>query len=196
MKSVDERGECLVRESPQGKDDGIEQSDSSLAVGIAALHTMLRDQALLLAQDPSHAEDLVQATMERALAAASRFRPGTNLAAWLYTILRNHFIDHGRRQVRFVPFEGDVAAADVATDLDEPDYLHLVSIDDLESAVAALKPFQQEIFQLAYRDRLSYRSIASRLGIKISTVGTRLTRIKDKLRGHLEEVCTRRRALL
>ena len=157
---------------------------------------MLRDQALLLAQDPSNADDLVQATMERALAAASRYRPGTNLAAWLHTILRNHSIDYRRRQARFVPFEGDVAATDGTPDLAEPDYLHLVSMEDLERAVAALKPFQREIFQLAYRDRLSYRSIASRLGIKSSTVGTRLTRIKDKLRDRLEDVYASRRAPL
>jgi RNA polymerase sigma-70 factor (ECF subfamily) len=53
-----------------------------------------------LAHDSVEAEDLVQETYSRALGAADRFQPGTNLKAWLFRVLRNAFIDRRRRSQR------------------------------------------------------------------------------------------------
>jgi len=156
---------------------------------IASLHGTLRARAMSLAQDRSDADDLVQATMEKALVASGRFTVGTNVEAWLHTILRNVFIDERRRHGRIVSLDGDVAAAPP----DEPDRLDFLTVDDLDAALATLQPWQQEIFHLAYREKMSYRDIAAHLTIPSSTVGTRLTRVKAKLRQQLEDVYVQNR---
>ena len=66
--------------------------------------------------------------------------------------------------------------------------LDIVALEDVNAVVATLAPAQQQIFALAYIEHLTYRQIAGRLGIPVSTTGTRLLRVRAKVRTRLERI--------
>lgn len=180
------------------------------------LRRSLYQRALFLAQDRTAAEDLTQETLERALQSRERFRRGSNLGAWLFSILRNLFIDGRRRRaiharleqkafamIGCEPIGGGAGAGtpdeearwfeagrvELAPDEANPrSPLDVITIDDVNAVVATLPARQQEIFALAYDDHLSYRQIAVRLGIPLSTTGTRLLRARARVRRQLERL--------
>ena len=185
------------------------------------LRRALHQRALFLTQDRTAAEDLLQETLERALQSRERFRDGSNLGAWVFSIMRNLFIDGRRRRAIRARLEQkafwlgeleptareperddepryaecgrvDVGAGVVVSDLDVPTPLDVITSADVDAAVAMLPPAQQEIFMLAYGVRLSYREIAVKLGIPASTTGTRLLRVRAKVRRRLESVYEQR----
>jgi RNA polymerase sigma-70 factor (ECF subfamily) len=145
---------------------------------LVALRSDLYKRALSLTHERATAEDLVQDVIERALRARERFKDGTNLLAWLSTIQRNIFIDD-YRQSRMV--SSDVEPAWQAT---EPECkpLDVLSMHDLTEATETLADDDRRILELAHREDLSYRQIAAILGVLPSTVGTRLFRVRQKLR--------------
>ena len=192
------------------------QVADSFTADLVDLRRPLYQRALFLAQDRTAAEDLLQETLERALLCRDRFRAGSNLGAWVFSIMRNLFIDGRRRRAIRARLEQKAFwlglsvvpradGVDRSGDLDprrsenerfdpgaaEPDPLvplDLLTIDDVNQAVATLPAAQQEIFALAYGERLTYRQIAARLGIPASTTGTRLLRVRTKVRRWLERV--------
>jgi len=138
--------------------------------------------ARLLTRERTAAEDLVQDTLERALRAASRFRSGTNLRAWLMRIMRNLFTDRCRRSALLRSLTAQAAPDLEVVEAPAANYLDLVSMADVDAALQQIGPRHREIFLLAYVKRLPYGAIARELGISPSTVGTRLWRAKAKLR--------------
>jgi RNA polymerase sigma-70 factor, ECF subfamily len=165
---------------------------NEFAVELVGLQRTLHQRALFLTQDRSAADDLAQATMERALAARARFQSGTNLRAWLLLMMRNLFIDGRRRAV----FQGTGEVVDEESAAPLPDAtlspVDLLSSDDVAEAAALLCREQREIFTLAYVERLSYREIAGRLGISPNATGGRLFRVRTRMRRLLEIVFERR----
>lgn len=156
---------------------------------LVRLHRELRARALFLTQGAAAADDLVQDVVERALLARRRLRAVSNLRGWLHAIMKNLFID-ARRRTRRSP---DALAMEASRG-DEPwTPLDLVTMDDVVDALALLDAPEREIFTMAYLDCLSYREISARLAIPTNTVGTRLFRLRAKLRGPLTEVYERRR---
>ncbi len=189
------------------------QVPDTFTANLVDLRRALHQRALFLAQDRPAAEDLLQETLERALQSRDRFRQGSNLGAWAFSIMRNLFIDGRRRRAIRARLEqkafwlgeleppardperdddgghpecGRVDAA--ATDWESVTPLDVITTADVDAAVAMLPPAQQEIFTLAYGARLSYREIAIKLGIPSSTTGTRLLRVRAKVRRRLERV--------
>jgi RNA polymerase sigma-70 factor (ECF subfamily) len=152
---------------------------------LVRLHPDLRAHALLLTQGSASADDLVQDVVERALVARDRFRSGSNLKAWLNAIMKNLFIDaYRQRTSRLSRDLGCETAAGGAA----RSPLDLVTMDDVLEALALLGPADREIFTLAHLEGLSYRDIATRLGIPRNTAGTRLMRVRSKLRRLLTRV--------
>jgi RNA polymerase sigma-70 factor (ECF subfamily) len=164
--------------------------NDGFAAALAALRRALYQRALFLTQDRAAADDLVQATMERALIARARYQSGTNLRAWLLLVMRNLFID-GRRRAAFQAGEVDEEWAPPLPDT-LPSPLDLLSVDDVARAAAQLCREHREIFKLAYVDHLSYREIAARLGITSNATGGRLLRARTRLRVLLDVVFERR----
>jgi RNA polymerase sigma-70 factor (ECF subfamily) len=190
------------------------QPPDTFIAELVELRRALHQRALFLSQDRTAAEDLLQETLERALQSRDRFREGSNLGAWVFSIMRNLFIDGRRRrairarleQKAFWLGEMELPAREPERDDEAPRYaecgridvgvsdpgaltpLDVITSDDVEAAVAMLPPAQQEIFMLAYGVRLSYREIAIKLGIPASTTGTRLLRVRAKVRRRLERV--------
>jgi RNA polymerase sigma-70 factor (ECF subfamily) len=189
------------------------QAPDTFTADLVDLRRALHQRALFLAQDRTAAEDLLQETLERALQSRERFRDGSNLRAWVFSIMRNLFIDGRRRrairarleQKAFWLGELEPPAREAERD-DEQRYvecgridvgawdpgavtpLDLITTADVDAAVAMLPAPQREIFMLAYGARLSYREIATKLGIPPSTTGTRLLRVRAKVRRRLQHV--------
>lgn len=142
---------------------------------VAAL-PVLRRYAISLCRRPDMADDLVQIAVERAVAARDRFDPDTRLEPWLFRILRNAWIDAGRRQatrgteidVHAVPeaaVHDGVRAAEAA-----------LMLRQTEAALATLPDEQREVIVLVCFEELSYAEAAKVLGIPKGTVMSRLAR--------------------
>lgn len=165
---------------------------NDFATEVIGLRRTLYQRALFLTQDRNAADDLAQATMERALVSRARFQTGTNLRAWLLLMMRNLFID-GRRRAMFQS-TGNVVEEESAAP--PPDAalspVDLLSSDDVAEAATLLCHEQREIFTLAYVERLSYREIAGRLGISPNATGGRLFRVRTRMRRLLEIIFEKR----
>lgn len=162
------------------------------ATELIGLRRTLYQRALFLTQDRNAAEDLAQATMERALISRARYQSGTNLRAWLLLMMRNLFID-GRRRAVFQATGNIVDEEFTAPGPDAPlSPVDLLSSDDVEEAAAQLCQEQREIFTLAYVEHLSYQEIAGRLGISPNATGGRLFRVRTRIRRLLELVFEQR----
>jgi len=138
----------------------------------------LRRFALSLCRRADVADDLVQITAERALAARDRFDPTTRLEAWLLRILRNAWIDHARRttsrgQTLDIHEEPELLVVDGPAHTEA-----ILMLRQTEAAMATLPPDQREVMMLVCVDELSYREASEVLGIPIGTVMSRLSRAR------------------
>jgi RNA polymerase sigma-70 factor, ECF subfamily len=148
--------------------------------------------ALRLTRNTSDAEDLTQETYVRALRAAGRFQLGTNLKAWLLTILRNADRNRRRDAARaLVVVDNRAVAESDVRDLPEktPEALLLRAVidRDLQEALESLPRYLQEIVWLRDVEELSYAELAERLDIPLGTVMSRLSKARERLFACLTE---------
>jgi RNA polymerase sigma-70 factor (ECF subfamily) len=138
----------------------------------------LRAFAISLSGSVDRADDLVQDTLLRALANIHRFEPGTNLNAWLFTILRNLFHSEYRKRKREVE-DGDGAyAARLATPPEQNAHL---DFGDLRVALAKLSPDQREAVLLIGAEGFSYDEAAQICGTAVGTIKSRVNRARNRL---------------
>jgi RNA polymerase sigma-70 factor, ECF subfamily len=143
----------------------------------------LRRYARALTKDPSQAEDLVQSCLVRALDKQHLWEPGTDLRAWLFTILHNQHVNEIRRLVR----EETVNFEDVAPNLSaRPTVEAALNLGDVGRAIAGLPREQREVILLAGREGMRYEEMAATLGVPIGTVRSRLSRARARLRELME----------
>jgi RNA polymerase sigma-70 factor (ECF subfamily) len=116
----------------------------------------------------------VQDTMERALSRAWRFRAGSNLRAWLFTMLYRIYLNDVARERRSAPLEAD---DEISVSHSEPGQLL-----DMERAMARLPPEQRVVLLLVGLEQLSYAEAAAILEIPLGTVMSRLSRGRERLR--------------
>ena len=140
----------------------------------------LRRYARRLTQDVSQADDLVQSCLVRALVKEHLWQPGTDLRAWLFTILHNQHVNEVRRLVR----EGVVVSVeDVTPQLAAaPSAGVSLELRDLEQAIAVLPREQRAVVLLAGREGQRYEEIATVLRVPVGTVRSRLSRARARLR--------------
>ena len=139
----------------------------------------LRRFALSLTRDRDNAEDLTQDCLMRALEKRHLFADGTNLGAWLSTIMYNLFISGKRVREpcdRAQPID-DMVFMPVAP----ANQTHYVELKELERALAGLGQDQQDVVRLVAVDGLRYRQAAAQLGIPVGTVRSRLARARAAL---------------
>jgi RNA polymerase sigma-70 factor (ECF subfamily) len=144
----------------------------------------LRRYARALAGDQHAADDLVQDTVERAINKRHLWRPGSDLRAWLFTIMHNVFIN----QLRSRQAHPEEALADDALPAVVSTQGQRLEIRDLETALAMLPADQREIVLLVGLEQLSYAEVAKVLDIPIGTVMSRLFRGRERLRALLAGV--------
>lgn len=142
--------------------------------------------ALRLTKNAADADDLTQETYVRALGAAGRFQWGTNLKAWLFTILRNVNRNRKRDRARaIVVVDGEVVDRfDAASDSSETPEARLMRdalSRDVRAAIESLPPALGRTAWLRDVEELSYAEIAKRLDIPIGTVMSRLSRARALL---------------
>jgi RNA polymerase sigma-70 factor (ECF subfamily) len=137
----------------------------------------LRRYAVALLRDRARADDLVQDTLERALRKFTLFRRGTDLRAWLFTIMHNVYVNQvraaGSRTVTVEYEDTEVAPASVED---------ATALRDLIGALECLAPEQREVILLVGLEQLSYEQTARVLDVPIGTVMSRLSRGRERLR--------------
>ena len=140
----------------------------------------LRRYARALTRDAARADDLVQSCLVRAIAKEHLWEPGTDLRAWLFTILHNQHVNEVRRSVR----EGvAVAVEDVAPVLTvAPRAGACLQLRDLERAIRLLPEEQRQVILLVGLEGMRYEEVAAVLDIPIGTVRSRLSRGREMLR--------------
>jgi RNA polymerase sigma-70 factor (ECF subfamily) len=140
----------------------------------------LRRYARALTRDPSRADDLVQDTLVRALDKQHLYQDGTNLRAWLFTLMHNQHVNNARRNVR----------EDNSLDVDTV-AAHLVAVTDptasrqlreLDEAIGKLAMEQRQVILLIGLEGMSYEEAAAILDVPIGTVRSRLSRGREALR--------------
>jgi RNA polymerase sigma-70 factor (ECF subfamily) len=145
---------------------------------LIALVPRLRRFALLRTGNAAEADDMVQTTLMRAWEHRSRFEEGTNLVAWLFTILRNTPLNQRHRLRREVE---DVDGAIADTLSSAPDQEHRVALSEVRHALDALPPDQRETLLLVTVDGLRHEEAAAVLGCQVGTVKSRVSRARDRL---------------
>lgn len=138
----------------------------------------LRHYARALARDSERADDLVQTCLLRALANEHRWQVGSDLRAWLFTILHNVHVSDLRRAAR-ERHRSSVVASFYPTHCEPKAVLDLVEID---RAIAKLPDVQRRVLLLIGLEEMSYDQAATVLGLPIGTVRSRLGRARASLR--------------
>src|SRR5512133_1239663 len=140
----------------------------------------LRRYARALTRSADRADDLVQETLMRAIAKAHLWQTGTDIRAWLFTIMHNQYVNMVRRAMR------DEAVVDIdqlssslvaTTDPTSSRQLH-----ELDRALARLRDEQREVVLLVGLEGMSYEAAAQILDVPVGTVRSRLSRVRDALR--------------
>ena len=138
----------------------------------------LRAFAVSLTGNPDRADDLVQDTLVKAMGAADRFEPGSNLHAWLFTILRNQFFSSFRRSKREVEDPEGVHAAGLVS---IPEQEAKLSHQDLWMALQKLRVDQREALLLVGAQGFSYEDAAEITGVALGTMKSRVHRARVEL---------------
>jgi RNA polymerase sigma-70 factor (ECF subfamily) len=138
----------------------------------------LRRYAFALTGGQQEAEDLVQDTLVRAIAAAGSFRTGGNLRAWLFSIMHNAFVSGVRRR----PPPTVTLGEDAWAIADPPSQLVQLELRDVLSALGRLPEAQRAALSLIALEDFSYEQAAKVLDIPLGTLMSRLARGRETLR--------------
>jgi RNA polymerase sigma factor (sigma-70 family) len=137
----------------------------------------LRRYARALVGDRAAADDLVQDTLERAWSKLHLYRRGTDLRAWLFTVMHNVHVNKVRATRATDPLEDEMP--ELAQRASQGDAL---MVRDLERSISRLPDEQRSVLLLVTLEDMSYDEVARTLGIPIGTVMSRLSRAREKLR--------------
>jgi RNA polymerase sigma-70 factor, ECF subfamily len=138
----------------------------------------LRAFAISLTRDRDRADDLVQGTLLNALSCIDKFSPGTNMNAWLFTILRNKFMSECRRRRKEIEDPEGVFAERIVAPPDQGQHL---DIADLRAALHKLSLNQREALLLVAADGISYEEAARICGTCKGTMKSRVHRARTRL---------------
>jgi RNA polymerase sigma-70 factor (ECF subfamily) len=143
----------------------------------------LRRYARALTGDRLMAEELVQDTLERAWSKRRLWREGSDLRAWMFTIMHNVYVNQVRARVAQAVLPLDQEAYDVPARGNSVD---LLEIADIDAALRRLPLEQREVLLLVALEQLSYSEAADALGVPVGTVMSRLYRARERLRVMLD----------
>ncbi len=145
----------------------------------------LRRYARALTRNAADADDLVQNALMRAVANFDRFEQGTNLRAWLLTIVHNAFIDSTRKLKR--ERESNEMAEERLSGLyTSPNQIAALQLGELEVALARLPEEQRITLILVALEDMSYEEAAKVTGVPVGTVRSRLSRARHAVMGMIE----------
>jgi RNA polymerase sigma-70 factor (ECF subfamily) len=145
---------------------------------LVALMPNLRAFARSLCSNAAMADDLVQESLLKALANIDRFEPGSNLRAWMFTILRNTYYSDLRKRRREVEDADGVHAARLA---ERPAQPGAADLEDFKAAFAQLSEDHREVLSLVGAAGASYEEAAEICGCAVGTVKSRVNRARVRL---------------
>ncbi len=140
----------------------------------------MRRYARALTRNTAKADDLVQSSLVRALEKQHLWQPGSNLRAWLSTILHNQHVNDVRHSLR----EGSLGPVEDAEPVWRVDPVVDASLQlrDLQRGINTLSHEQREVLLLVGLEGMRYEQVATILGIPVGTVRSRLSRARTTLR--------------
>lgn len=138
----------------------------------------LRAFAMSLTRSSAAADDLVQDTIVKAWSNIDRFQAGTNLRAWLFTILRNTFYSDRRKRKREVPDPDGIHAAQLS---EKPAHDGRLAMNDFLHAFDKLTPEHREVLILVGASGFAYEEAAEMMGVAVGTVKSRANRARARL---------------
>jgi RNA polymerase sigma-70 factor (ECF subfamily) len=153
-------------------------SAAEIKTALVELLPNLRAFARSLCPNPARADDLVQDSIVKALANIDRFEPGSNLRAWMFTILRNTFYSDLRKLRREVEDADGEHAARLA---DRPGQLGAVDLEDFKRAFAQLSSDHREVLTLVGAFGVPYEEAAEICGCAVGTIKSRVNRARARL---------------
>ncbi len=143
----------------------------------------LRAFAVSLSQNADKADDLVQETLVKAWDKHASFQPGTNLKAWLFTILRNEFYSQMRKRGREVQDSDGIMTARLAV---HPSQHGLLDLEDFRAALEKLPEDQREAIILIGASGFSYEEAAVICDCAVGTIKSRVSRARTRLQDILK----------
>jgi RNA polymerase sigma-70 factor, ECF subfamily len=152
--------------------------DEGVRSAVLAAVPSLRAFAISLSGNVDRADDLVQETLMRALANINSFQPGTNMPAWLFTILRNLFRSEYRKRRREVEDATGMYAESLKS---QPEQMGRIEFEELREALAKLAPDQREAVILVGASGFSYEEAAAICGCAVGTIKSRVNRARARL---------------
>lgn len=138
----------------------------------------LRAFARSLASSADRADDLVQETLVKAWHKQDSFHVGTNLRAWLFTILRNEFYSQMRKRGREISDADGALSENMAI---HPEQLGKIDLQDMQKALDTLPADQKEAIILIGASGMSYEEAAEICGVAVGTIKSRVSRARDRL---------------
>src|SRR4051812_12824877 len=153
-------------------------TEADFRAGLLSATPHLRAFAVTLTGNRDAADDLVQDTLVRALRMRDRFEPGTNLQAWLFTMMRHGFYSDYRKRRREVEDVDGLFAAKLSTVPEQPGCVEFAA---LRSALAQLSDEQRDAVLLVGAEGFSYEEAAAICGTKVGTIKSRVNRARMRL---------------
>jgi RNA polymerase sigma-70 factor (ECF subfamily) len=153
----------------------------------------MRAFARSLCRDPVAADDLAQSALAKAWKNRDSYRPGTNMKAWTFMILRNEFYSEKRRDWRSTQLDPEMAEQTLIA-VDNPDAT--LALDEVRRALAMLPVAQREALILVGAGGLSYDEAAEATGVPAGTVKSRVSRARVALQQVLDAGAFRRDGML
>jgi RNA polymerase sigma-70 factor, ECF subfamily len=152
--------------------------DESVRKAVLGAVPSLRAFAISLCGNVDRADDLVQETLLRALANIESFEPGSNMPAWLFTILRNLFRSEYRKRRREVEDADGTYAQSLKS---QPEQSGHVEFQEFRAALSKLPPDQREALILVGASGFSYEEAAEICGCAVGTIKSRVNRARARL---------------
>jgi RNA polymerase sigma-70 factor (ECF subfamily) len=152
--------------------------DTDFKSGLLSAVPSLRAFAVSLSQNSDRADDLVQETLVKAWDKQSSFQPGTNLKAWLFTILRNEFYSQMRKRGREVQDSDGAMTARLAV---HPSQHGSMDLGDFKNALERLPEDQREAIILIGASGFSYEEAAEICECAVGTIKSRVSRARTRL---------------
>ncbi len=167
-----------MTEAPAAETERAPADPAAINADLVALMPSLRAFSRSLCTNPARADDLVQETLVKALANLDRFEPGSNMRAWLFTILRNIYYSEYRKRRREVADSDGAIAGKLATAPAQNSHMDML---DFREALQHLPTDQREALILIGGSGLSYEEAAGVCGCAVGTMKSRVNRARGKL---------------
>ena len=150
-------------------------------------HSKLKAYAMGFTNDSENADDLLQDTLLKAFTYFSKFKPETNFKAWLFTIMKNTFINNYRKNTRvqkIVSTEDEISSSQLLHSAAQNQGELIFINDDIDKA---LKTLPENLYQpfIRYFEGYKYQEIAEEFDMPIGTVKTRIFYARQHLKKYL-----------